>query len=143
MELGELAGRFDALAANLGGVFGRAFEVLGGELVSEAQGRAPARTGRLRAGIGTSWNASRHEFTFFTRRAPYAWAVERGKELTAKQKPYLVFHTGAGWRKVKSVRHPARPFMLPVFNERFYPGGEKNLEQVMRVLLEEAAHGLS
>ena len=143
MELNELAGRFDALAADLGGVFGKAFAVLGEEMVGEAQRRAPVRTGWLRAGIGAEWTESRKAFRFFTSEAPYAWAVDRGKTVTAKQKPYLVFSTGAGVRKVKSVSHPAHPFMTSVFNERFYTDGAKNLEQFMRVLLEEVDHGLS
>jgi hypothetical protein len=143
MELSGVAGRFDALAANLGGAFTQAFAVLGDEMVAEAQGRAPMRKGRLRAGIGAEWREAQNTFKFFTRKVPYAWAVERGKALTAKTKPYLVFDAGSGVRKLKQVTHPARPFMLSVFNERFYPGGEKNLEQLIRTLLQEVEDGLS
>jgi hypothetical protein len=143
MDLKELAGRFDALAANLGGAFAKAFEALGEEMIAEAKGLAPARTGRLRGSVGAEWSESKNAFRFFTRKAPYAWAVERGKDLAAKNSAYLTFNAGGGVRKVKSARHPARPFMTPVFNGRFYPEGEKNLERFIRVLLREAENGLS
>jgi hypothetical protein len=143
MEMSALAGRFDALAANLGGVFTQAFAVLGDEMVTEAKSQAPLGKGRLRASIAAQWTESKNTFRFFTKKAPYAWAVERGKDLTAQKGPYLVFDAGAGVRKIKSVKHPAHPFMLSVFNERFYPGGEKNLEQFVSILLQEAEHELS
>jgi hypothetical protein len=143
MEMDVLAGRFEAIAANLGNGFGKAFAVLGEEMVREARGLVPVRTGRLRDSIGWKWNEARNTFTFFTKKAPYAWAVERGKDLTAKKGAYLVFDAGSGVRKIKSVKHPAHPFMTRVFNERFFPEGEKNLQQFINILLEEIEGGLS
>lgn len=59
----------------------------------------PVGRDRLESRIGSPLNSARPK--------------EKGAYIQAKRGPYLVFPTRDGWRKVRSVRLPARPVVTP------------------------------
>ena len=71
-------------------------------------GKILQKSGQLAASIHT---ASGNNFARIGTNKPYAAIHQFGGTVKAKNKPYLVFKVGDGFRRVKQVKIPARPYL--------------------------------
>jgi hypothetical protein len=98
------------------------------EMRKNARAAAPRDSGKLRRSINyfafddwegrlTTWNKGKNgtakNYGF------YSSFQETGVEIHAKKEEYLTFKINGEWKKVKSVRIPAKPFMRPSFDKYF------------------------
>lgn len=94
--------------------------MVGGEIVVQAAKRNIQRQGLIRSReLHDSITAERRGgvVTVGTALGYRAWIHERGGTIRAKRKQYLTFNAGSGFRKVKSVTLPSKPFLRPAVEE--------------------------
>ena len=92
------------------------------------------RTGKLRDSIDYSIKDNRSEIVaFLGSDALYARIHEFGGTITARRSKHLVFLTNSGWRRVKSVTIPPRPFLITAIS--------KNKDKFAKIVNEGAVAG--
>ena len=93
-------------------------EIVYGEVQKRLRGPALRyRSGNLARSVSRTLIANRYKtvtrIEAGSAAVPYARIHEEGGTITAKRAPYLVFKSGKGWAKRKSVQIPKRPYLRP------------------------------
>ena len=99
-------------------------------------GKILQKSGQLAASIHT---ASGSNFARIGTNKPYAAIHHLGGTVKAKNKPYLVFKVGDGFRRVKQVKIPARPY-LPISKGGTLQAGAES--RLLDVALDALARGV-
>ena len=99
-------------------------------------GKILQKSGQLAASIHT---ASGNNFARIGTNKPYAAIHHLGGTIKAKNKPYLVFKVGDGFRRVKQVKIPARPYLPMSKGGTLQAGAESRL---LDVALDALARGV-
>ncbi len=99
-------------------------------------GKILQKSGQLAASIHT---ASGNNFARIGTNKPYAAIHQFGGTIKAKNKPYLLFKVGDGFRRVKQVNIPARPYLPMGKNGTLQSGAESRL---LDVALDALAQGV-
>lgn len=99
-------------------------------------GKILQKSGQLAASIHT---ASGNNFARIGTNKPYAAIHHLGGTIKAKNKPYLVFRAGDGFRRVKQVKIPARPYLPMSKGGTLQAGAESRL---LDVALDALARGV-
>ena len=99
-------------------------------------GKILQKSGQLAASIHT---ASVSNFARIGTNKPYAAIHQFGGTVKAKNKPYLVFKVGDGFRRVKQVKIPARPYLPMSKGGTLQAGAESRL---LDVALDALARGV-
>ena len=99
-------------------------------------GKILQKSGQLAASIHT---ASGSNFARIGTNKPYAAIHQFGGTVKAKNKPYLVFKVGDGFRRVKQVKIPARPY-LPISKGGTLQAGAES--RLLDVALDALAKGV-
>ena len=99
-------------------------------------GKILQKSGQLAASIHT---ASGSNFARIGTNKPYAAIHQFGGTIEAKNKPYLVFKVGDGFRRVKQVKIPARPY-LPISKGGTLQAGAES--RLLDVALDALAKGV-
>lgn len=107
----------------------------GDEIRNRAGDMAPYKTGNLRRSL--TIDLSEDEVTVGTN-LEYARIHDKGGEIRAKNKPYLVFQINGHWVRTKKVTIPkykGRGYMTPAYKE-MADGGAKQIfvEEINRIL---------
>ena len=130
-------------SSGLGNIFQDLLKQVGNKMTDEAKTNAPVNTGKLRNNINFILNKNDIiESALTTKKSLnksnvwYSNIREHGANITAKKSEYLVFKINGEWKKVKSVRTPAQPFMKPVFEEYFGNGSSKGYIELANALME-------
>ena len=124
LDTNNLGNKLKIFSSGLGGIFKDLMNRVGKQMTSEAQNAAPVRTGKLRNSINfLLYEDNKGAFT--TRKKinkSNVWFSnirEHGANIDAKKSDYLMFKVNGEWKKVKSVKTPAQPFMKPVWETYF------------------------
>ena len=93
-------------------------EIVYGEVQKRLRGvTLRYRSGALARSVSRTTVANRYKTVTIvaagSAAVPYARIHEEGGEIRAKRAPYLVFRSGKGWVKRKSVQMPKRQYMRP------------------------------
>ena len=93
-------------------------EIVYGEVQKRLRGvTLRYRSGALSRSVSRTTKANRYQITTTisagSAAVPYARIHEEGGVIRAKRAPYLVFRSGKGWVKRKSVQMPKRPYLRP------------------------------
>ena len=130
-------------SSSLGNIFEDLLKQVGNKMTEEAKNNAPVNTGNLRNNINFILNKNDIIESALTTRKKlgntnvwYSNIREHGANITAKKSEYLMFKIDGEWKKVKSVRTPAQPFMKPVFEEYFGNGSSKGYTELANALME-------
>ena len=99
-------------------------------------GKILQKSGQLAASIHT---ASGSHFARIGTNKPYAAIHQFGGTVKAKNKPYLLFKVGDGFRRVKQVNIPARPYLPMSKGGTLQAGAESRL---LDVALDALARGV-
>lgn len=105
-------------------------------LANARGGKILQKSGQLAASIHT---ASGNNFARIGTNKPYAAIHHLGGTIKAKNKPYLVFKVGDGFRRVKQVKIPARPYLPMSKGGTLQAGAESRL---LDVALDALARGV-
>ena len=146
--------RLKRLADNIPFILPDLLKVVGEKMKQEAQAIAPVNTGKLRNNIRFLIDNSKSVYALTTSKKLgnsniwYSNIREHGASInfTGKSKgfknnqnrngDYLMFKINGEWKKVKSVRTPAQPFMKPVFEEYFGSNASKGYTEIANALAE-------
>ena len=128
-------------SSGLGNIFNELLSKVGEKMTAEAKAQAPRRTGKLQSSINfILYDGNKAAFT--TRRKInksnvwYSNIREHGATIQAKNADYLTFKINGEWKKVKSVRTPAQPFMKNVFDDYFGNDTSKGYQELANALIE-------
>ena len=135
-------------SSGLGGIFKELMNSVGEKMTSEAQSKAPRRTGRLQNSInflfyGDNSAALTTRKTIRKLNVWYAKPREYGSFIEAKNSDYLTFKVNGEWKKVKSVRTPAQPFGRPVWDDYFGDDSSKGYKEFANALLQKIEESLN
>ena len=128
-------------SSSLGFIFPELLKTVGEKMKQDAQVNAPVNTGKLSNNIRFLIDNRENSYALTTRKKLgntnvwYSNIREHGANITAKKSEYLMFKIDGEWKKVKSVRTPAQPFMKPVFEEYFGNGSSKGYTELANALL--------
>ena len=126
-------------SSGLGGIFIDLLNRVGQEMTSESKMLAPRRTGKMADSINFIFY-DENKAALTTRKRInksnvwYSNIREHGANIEAKKKDYLVFKINGEWKKVKSVKTPAQPFMKPVFESYFGGDSGKGYQALAQAL---------
>jgi len=137
-------------SSGLGNIFQDLLKQVGNKMTDEAKTNAPVNTGKLRNNINFILNKNDIiESALTTKKSLnksnvwYSNIREHGANITAKKSEYLVFKINGEWKKVKSVRTPAQPFMKPVFEDYFGNSSSKGYTELANALMEKMKKDLN
>jgi len=133
--------KLNVFASGLGGIFKELINNVGEKMTAEAKANAPVKTGRLqksinfifyeegKAALTTKKNINKSNVWYSNIR-------EHGANITAKKSDYLIFKINGEWKKVKSVKTKAQPFMKPVWENYFGSESDKGYAEIANALKE-------
>jgi len=128
-------------SSGLGNIFLELLNRVGQQMTNESKSNAPRRTGRLANAINfIFFDETRAALT--TRRKIsksnvwYSNIREHGASIQTRKADWLMFKINGEWKKVKSVKTPAQPFMKPVFDNYFGNENAKGYTELANALIQ-------
>jgi len=150
LDTNSFENKLRIFSSGLGNIFQDLLKTVGDKMTGEAKIKAPVNTGKLKNNIKFLLNKKDIiESVFTTRKSMnksnvwYSNIREHGANITAKKSDYLMFKIDGEWKKVKSVKTPAQPFMKPVFNDYFGSDSSKGYQELASALLRKMNEDLS
>jgi hypothetical protein len=139
LDTKEFESKLRILSSGLGNITRDMMKKIGASMAEEARAAAPRATGKLARAIkflmiDDTTGALTTRESIKKPNIYYAHFVEGGADIKPKKKEYLVFKINGEWKKVKSVRLQAKPFMKPVFEKYWEGEGSKGYELLTKEL---------
>ena len=135
--------KLKVFSSGLGNIFQDLLKNVGEKMSSESKANAPRRTGRLAGSINFIIDKKDSILGALTTRRKmgrsnvwYSNIREHGANIQARNAGFLMFKINGEWKKAKSVRTPAQPFMKPVFDSYFGDGNSRGYQELASALLD-------
>ena len=140
-DLKSFEDKLKVFTSGLGNIFEELISKVGEKMVEEAASNAPVNTGKLKRNIKFLIPRGNDiVFAFTTKKnlgnsnVWYSNIREHGANIQAKKAEYLTFKVNGEWKKVKSVRTRAQPYMKPVWNSYFGNDSSRGYQELANAL---------